>query len=109
MAVSRYGGVIIEWTKEEVRSLGRVTRRTMTMNGALLPKADVERLFVRTKLKVGGYKLVARVHTKFDNNLGWYLDNATAKFLIDTKVVGVIETEENVSKNKFKRRGLIKA
>lgn len=43
--------------------MGRVTRKTMTMNGALHPKGDVERLiilFVRTKLKVGGEKLVAR-------------------------------------------------
>ena len=54
MAVSKCGADIIEWTKEEVRSLGRVTRKTMRMNGALHPKGDVERLFVRTKLKVGG-------------------------------------------------------
>ena len=81
MAVSRYGTGIIEWTKEEVRSLGRVTRKTMTMNGKLLPKGDVERLFVRTKLKAGGECI---------------------------RSLTIIETEENVSKNKFKRDGMRK-
>ena len=42
-----------ERTKKDVRSLGRVTRKTMAMNGTLHPKGDVERLF-RTKLKAGG-------------------------------------------------------
>lgn len=54
MAVFGYGAGIIEWTKKEVRSMGRVTRKTMAMNGAPHPKGDVERLFVRTKLKAGG-------------------------------------------------------
>ena len=29
-----------------------------------------------------------------ENNLGWYLKNATEEFLIRTKTAGVIETEK---------------
>ena len=42
-----------ERTKKEVRSLSRVARKTMAMNGVIHPKGEVERLF-RTKLKAGG-------------------------------------------------------
>ena len=85
MAISRYGADIIEWTKEEVRSLGRVTRKTMTMNGALHPKGDV-----------------ARVHTECDNNLGWCLDKATAKFLMDTNVLALLKLKKMSAKTSLK-------
>ena len=39
-----------------------------------------------------------------ENNLGWYLENATEKFLIGAKTVGVIKTQETVSKMERKRK-----
>ena len=40
----RYGAGIVKWTKAELEKLDRQTRKIMTMNGALHPKSDVDRL-----------------------------------------------------------------
>ena len=46
VSVPRYGAGIIRWTKEELKSLDRMTRKVLTMNGAFHPKSDVDRLHV---------------------------------------------------------------
>ena len=42
----RYSAGIIEWTKEEVKEMGRKTRRITTMYGELHPRSNVERLYL---------------------------------------------------------------
>ena len=46
VSVLRYGAGIIRWTKEELKSLDRMTRKVLTMNGAFHPKSDIDRLYV---------------------------------------------------------------
>ena len=46
VAVMKYGARIVKWTKEELEKLDRQTRKIMTMNGALHPKRDVDRLYI---------------------------------------------------------------
>ena len=36
----------MDWTAEELKALDKKTRKLMTMNGALHPGADVDRLYV---------------------------------------------------------------
>ena len=74
----------------------------MTMNGALHPKSDVDRLYVPRKK--GGRGLVGCeecVRTE-ENNLGWYIQNSEEKLLQGVKAVGVIETVDVKSKDDFK-------
>ena len=42
----RYG---VRWTKVELKTLDRMTRRVLTMKGAFLLKCDVDRLYVSTE------------------------------------------------------------
>ena len=43
----RYGSGIIEWTKQELQSLDRKTRKMVTMYGAHHSKVDINMLYVR--------------------------------------------------------------
>lgn len=42
----RYG---VRWTKVELKTLDRMTRKVLTMKGAFHPKSDVDGLFVSTE------------------------------------------------------------
>ena len=100
MAVIRYGAGIIGWSKEEVRSLDRATRKMMAMKSALHPKGDVDRLYVpRVKGGRGLISCESYVRSE-ENSLGWSLKNATEEVLVGAKTVVVIETDEAVSKFK---------
>ena len=56
VAKIRYGAGILQWTKEEAREMDRKTRKILTMNKALHPRADIDRLYVPRKL--GGRGLI---------------------------------------------------
>ena len=42
----RYGRGVNGWTKEELQSMDRKTRKVMTMNGELYPRSDTARICV---------------------------------------------------------------
>ena len=56
-SVVRYTAGIVKWTKEELEALDRMTRKQLTLYGALHPRSDVDRLYVDRK--VGGRGLVS--------------------------------------------------
>ena len=53
----RYSGPFLKWTREELRQMDQRTRKLMTMQKALHPKYDVDRLYVPRK--EGGRGLVS--------------------------------------------------
>ena len=55
--VFRYGAGILQWKESELKNVDRKSRKTMTMNGALHPKSDVNRLYI--KRKEGGRGLMS--------------------------------------------------
>ncbi len=48
MSLMRYSAGIVEWTKEDLDVMDRRTRKLMTMNGMLHPRANVSRLYLPT-------------------------------------------------------------
>ena len=46
VAAVRYTAGILDWTVDELKEMDRKTRKIMTMNGALHPRADVDRLYI---------------------------------------------------------------
>ena len=50
VSVMRYGAKILKWNTYYLNSLGRKTRKFMTMYGALYPKSDVDRVYLRRKI-----------------------------------------------------------
>ena len=57
VALSRYGAGIINWRVDELKIMDRTTRKTLTMYGALHPKSDIDRLYL--KRKHGGRGLIS--------------------------------------------------
>ena len=49
VGIIRYGAGVLDWTKEEWKSIDIKTRKLMTMNGCLHPRGNVDRLYVARK------------------------------------------------------------
>ena len=54
VAVFRHGAGILQWKESELKNVDRKSRKTMTMYGALHPKSDVGRLYIKRKEGGGG-------------------------------------------------------
>ena len=57
MSIIRYGAGVLDWTKEELKSIDIKTRKLMTMNGSLHPRGNVGRLYLARK--EGGRGLIS--------------------------------------------------
>ena len=49
VVIFRYGAGILQWKESELKDVDRKSRKTMTIYGALYPKSDVDRLYVKRK------------------------------------------------------------
>ena len=49
VALLRYGAGIVNWKVDELEKIDRTTRKTLTMYGALHPKSDIDRLYLKRK------------------------------------------------------------
>ena len=102
VSVLRYEAGIIRWTKEELKTLDRMTRKVLTMNGAFYPKSDVDRLYVSRE--DGGRGLISceECVRGEENRLGWYVRNSLDVLLQGVRDTGEVESAETVSKDEFK-------
>ena len=57
VGIIRYGAVVLDWMKEELKSMGIKTRKLMTMNGSLHLRGNVGRLYLARK--EGGRGLIS--------------------------------------------------
>ena len=84
-----------------MKNLDRKTRKLMTMNGALLPRSNVNRLYVpRTRSGKGLVSCKGCIESEV-NNLGWYFKNSTETLLIGARVTGVLNTDGCTTKMEF--------
>ena len=81
VAVMRYGAGIVKWTKAELEKLDRQTRKIMTMNGALHPKSDVDRLYVARQRGGRGLQSVLETIQSEENSLRWYVQKQPRAFI----------------------------
>ena len=47
VALLRYGAGIVNWKVGELEKIDRTTRKTLTMYGALHPKSDIDRIYLK--------------------------------------------------------------
>ena len=57
VSLLRYSAAFVSWRKSELQAIDRATRKLFTINGALHPKADVDRLYIPRK--EGGRALIS--------------------------------------------------
>ena len=98
VSVKRYGAGILKCNTDELKSLDRRTRKFMTMHGALHPKSDIDRVYLRSEM--GGRGLIScegciRIE---ENNLGWYVSNLVEPMIEGVKAVETIEYNDTVKR-----------
>ena len=85
VAIIRYGAGLIKWTKDELRTIDRKTRKLMTIHKALHPRSDVDRLYLSRK--EGGRGLIS-VEDCVDievQNLSDYISQSSEEMLLAVK------------------------
>ena len=103
VAIFRYGGGIINWKESELKKVDRTTRKNLTMNGAMHPKSDVDRLYVKRKEGGRGLISVEQSVRGEENSLGFYVANSEETLMKGVCASGTIKTDGTVEKEEFKR------
>ena len=99
VSLLRHSAPFVNWTKEEVREMDRMTRKTMTMNGALHPRDSVCRLYIPRK--EGGRGLIGTEVTIL--GLENYVNESSDNLIAGARGSEMIPQE---SIDRVKRRGV---
>ena len=103
VALLRYGAGIINWKVDELKKMDRTTRKTLTMYGALHPKSDIDRLYLKRKHGGRGLISIEMCVRSEENNLGLYMRGSNEMLLKGVKKVGIVKTENLMEKEDFKK------
>ncbi|XP_068713273.1 uncharacterized protein [Montipora capricornis] len=104
VAVFRYGAGILQWKESGLKNVDRKSRKTMTMYGALHPKSDVHRLYIKRKEGGRGLKSVECCVRKEENSLGFCVANSEENLIKGVYAAETINTEDTVSSGEFKKK-----
>ena len=99
----RYGAGILKWNTDELKSLGRRTRKFMTMHGALHPKNDVDIVYLSREMRRTGLISCEGCIRMEEKNLGWYVRNSVEPLIEGVKVAET-ECNDTVNKKEFKQK-----
>ena len=89
VAVFRYGAGIIQWKESELKDVDRKSRKTMTMYGALHPKSNVDRLYIKRKEGGRGLMSVEGCVRGEENSLGFYIASPEEKLNCQRKLIKI--------------------
>ena len=73
------------------------------MYGALHPKNDIYRLYLKRKHGGRGLISIEKCVRSEENNLGWYVRESNEMLLKGVKKTGIVKTENLMEKEDFKR------
>lgn len=104
VAIFRYGAGILTWRESELKEVDRKTRKYLTMHGAMHPKSDVDRLYVKRCDGGRGLISVEECVKGEENNLGFYVANSEEMLIRGVCAAKTIETENTIDKVEFKKR-----
>ena len=100
VSVMRYGAGILKWNTDELKSLDGRTRKFMTMHGALHPKSDIDRVYLRRKMGGKGLTSCEGCIRMEENSLGWYVRNSVEPLTKGVKAAETIEYNDTVNSNR---------
>ena len=81
VAIFKYGAGVIDWKESELKRVDRKTRKTLTMYGAMHPKGDVDRLYIKRNEGGRGLSSVEYAVRGEENSLGYYVLHSEEKLL----------------------------
>lgn len=92
-------------TESELKNVDRVkSRKTMTMYGALHPKSDVDRLYIKRKEGERGLMSVEHCVREEENSLGFYVVNSEEDLIRGVSAAETINTEDVLTSGEFKNQ-----
>ena len=103
MAVFRYGAGILQGEESELKDVDRKLRKTMTIYGALHPKSDVDRLYIKRTEGGRGLMSVERCVREVENSLGFHVSNFEKNLIKGVAAAKTIITEDTVTSGEFKK------
>ena len=104
VAVFRYGAGMLQWKESELKDVDGKSRKTMTMYGALHPKNDVDRLYIKRKMGGRGLMSVERCVREEENSLCFYVANSAENLIKGVAAAETINTEDTVTSGEFKKQ-----
>ena len=104
VAVVRYSAGLIDWTKEEVRELDRVTRKLMFEHSALHPKSNVIRLYMKRKNGGRGLTSIEECVASEARNLDEYIANSKEESLSFVANEVPLQPDDIEGKNEYSSR-----
>lgn len=104
VAVIRYGAAIVNWTQAEIDELDRKTRKCMTLNGALHPKANVLRLYMKRDRGGRGLTSVKECIQSERRNLKEYIGGSEEELLKCVAKAEGIRKDDIESAKEFRTR-----
>ena len=79
-------------------------RKTLTVYGALHPKSDIDRLYLKQKHGGRGMISIETCVRLEENNLGLYLRELNEMLLKGVKKVGIVKTENLMEKKRIQEK-----
>jgi hypothetical protein len=105
--VIRYTAGIVDWTQNELDDLDRKTRKAMTINRALHPQSDVDRLYLPRKEGGRGLLQVKQTVEEEKRALNDYIQSSTEdalKTVSEEDLFNVENTKNDYRKQEIKNR-----
>ena len=103
VALLRYRAGVINWKVDELKKMDRTMRKTLTMYGALHPKSEIDRLYLKRKhgeRRLISIEMCVRLE---ENNLSLYMRGSNEMLLKGVKKFGIVKTENLMKKEDFKK------
>ena len=113
VALLIYGAGIINWKVGDLKIMYRTTRKSLTMYGALHPKCDIDRLYLKRKKGGRGLISIETCVRLGENDLGLYvrqsnemlLKGIKKSVLSKLKILWKKKTSRKIAKMSFKKNG----
>ena len=103
VALLRYGAGIINWKVDELKKMDRTKKKILTMYGALHPKSDIDRLYLKRKRGGRGLISIKMCGRLEENNLSLYVYGSNEMLFKGIKKVGIAKTKNLMEKEDFKK------
>ena len=104
VSIVRYGASIINWTKTELSSMDRKTRKLLTIYGALHPRANTDRLYIKRDDGGRGLISVEDCVAIESYRLNEYLEGSQERLLNAVQKEGILNEGKNREEVKEQRK-----
>ena len=104
VSLMRHGAGIVKWTKNKLDEIDRKTRKFLTLNEKLLPRSDVDRLYV-SRMEGGRRLIGCKMCVKAEeNSLGWYVKHHIEPLIVAVRISNTVPSENSTQPREFKQQ-----